>query len=102
MLFDSLRPARPRPPALAHGAVVEVEGRPVRLKVHPRDQAENHAVLARAERLYEERLGDEREQVARLIDQFRFVLDSQDRGAAAAFRTEFIAWLDRVDHSFFE
>ena len=36
MLFDSLRPARPRPPALAHGAVVEVEGRPVRLKVHPR------------------------------------------------------------------
>jgi len=33
MLFDSLRPARPRAPALAHGAVVEVEGRPVRLKV---------------------------------------------------------------------
>ncbi len=71
------------------------------LKVHPRDQAENQAVLARAERLYEERLGDEREQVARLIDQFRFVLDSQDTGAVTAFRTELVAWLDRVDHSFF-
>lgn len=71
------------------------------LKIHPRDQAENQAVLARAERLYEERLGDERSEVARLIDQFRFVLDSQDTGAVAAFRTKFVVWLDRVDHSFF-
>jgi molecular chaperone HscC len=71
------------------------------LKVHPRDQAKNQAVLARAERLYEERLGDERAEIGQLIDRFRFVLDSQDVGAVAAFRTELIAWLDRVDHSFF-
>ena len=41
----------------------EIETRLValsQLKIHPRDQAENQAVLARAERLYAERLGDER------------------------------------------
>jgi molecular chaperone HscC len=71
------------------------------LKTHPRDQAENQAVLARAERLYEERLGTERSEIGRLIDQFRFVLDSQDVGAIAALRTNFTTWLDTVDRSFF-
>jgi molecular chaperone HscC len=71
------------------------------LKTHPREQAENQAVLARAERLYEERLGAERSEIARLIDQFRFVLDSQDVGAIAALRTKFTTWLDGVDRSFF-
>jgi molecular chaperone HscC len=71
------------------------------LKIHPRDQAENQALLARAERLYEERLGDERSEAARRIDQFRFLLDSQDLGAIAAFRAEFMAWLDIVDRNFF-
>ncbi len=72
------------------------------LKVHPRDQAENRAVLARAERLYEERLGDERAHIGRLIDQFRFLLDSQDVAAVAAFRTELVTWLNRTDRGFFE
>jgi molecular chaperone HscC len=49
------------------------------LKVHPRDQATNIAVLARAERMYEESLGYEREQIGRLIDAFRAVVEGQDR-----------------------
>lgn len=71
------------------------------LKVHPRDQAENRAVMARAERLHAERLGDERREAAAMIDQFRYLIDRQDATAVAAFRQTLNAWLDRVDHSFF-
>jgi molecular chaperone HscC len=71
------------------------------LKIHPRDQAENQAVLARAERLYEERLGPERAQVGSLIDEFRFVLDGQDLKTIEKFRETFVSWLDSVDSSFF-
>jgi molecular chaperone HscC len=69
--------------------------------VHPRDQAENRAVMARAERLHAERLGDERREVAAMIDQFRYLIERQDTAAVAAFRQDFSAWLDRVDGSYF-
>jgi molecular chaperone HscC len=72
-----------------------------RLKVHPRDQAENRATLARAERLYAERLGDERQEIGAMIDQFRFLIDRQDSAAVQAFRQRFTEWLDRADRSFF-
>jgi molecular chaperone HscC len=71
------------------------------LKVHPRDQAENQAVLARAERLYQERLGEVRQAVGSAIDQFRHVLDSQDAGTIAEFREKLSRWLDTIDQSFF-
>ncbi|WP_019673285.1 Hsp70 family protein [Psychrobacter lutiphocae] len=48
------------------------------LKIHPRDQAKNRNLLARAERLYTQRLGFEREQLARLIGWYESVLDAQD------------------------
>jgi molecular chaperone HscC len=71
------------------------------LKVHPRDQAENRAVLARAERLYAERLGDARAEVGQMIDHFRYLMDRQDPAAVQAFRREMSAWLDRADQSYF-
>lgn len=48
------------------------------LKIHPRDQAQNRSLLARAERLYAQRLGFEREQLTRLIGWYESILDSQD------------------------
>ncbi len=48
------------------------------LKVHPRDQAQNRSFLARAERLYTQRLGYEREQLVRLIGWYESILDSQN------------------------
>ncbi len=48
------------------------------LKVHPRDQAQNRSLLARAERLYAQRLGFEREQLARLIGWYESILDGQN------------------------
>lgn len=48
------------------------------LKVHPRDQAQNRSLLARAERLYAQHLGFEREQLSRLIGWYESILDEQD------------------------
>jgi molecular chaperone HscC len=71
------------------------------LKTHPRDQAPNQAVMARAERLYEERLGDDRRAVGEAIDKFRTILERQDPREIDAFREELQRWLDNIDRSFF-
>jgi molecular chaperone HscC len=71
------------------------------LKIHPRDQAENQAVMARAERLYEERLGDERLALAEVIDRFRLIIERQDPGEIDAHREKLSRWLDSIDRSFF-
>ena len=47
------------------------------LKIHPRDQQQNLALIARAERIYEEHL-HHRERVQDWLLHFRNVLDSQD------------------------
>jgi len=71
------------------------------LKVHPREQGENQAVLARAERLYEERLGVEREQIGENIVRFKAVLEGQDPRAIGTCRDELTRWLDSVDGTVF-
>lgn len=71
------------------------------LKIHPRDQAENQAVVARLERLYTERLGDERAYAARLVDSFRVVLGRQDLGEIAEMRSQLLKLLGQIDRSFF-
>ena len=48
------------------------------LKVHPRDKAENRFLLARAERLYEEHVGDDRLFLSQEILAFESLLDKQD------------------------
>ena len=66
------------------------------LKVHPRDQQENIAVLARAERLYEEFL-DERSRLQDWIMQFRAILNSQDVALIARHRSELSEALDTLE-----
>lgn len=48
------------------------------LKIHPRDTLENRTLLARAERLYEQLLGDMREHVGQMILHFEQTLTTQD------------------------
>lgn len=48
------------------------------LKIHPRDQAENRALIARGERLYAQHLGGKREQIQRTLAQFEAVLEAQN------------------------
>lgn len=71
------------------------------LKIHPSDRAENQAIIARAERLYEERLGDERVAIAKLIDDFRILLGRQIPSEIEQYRIRFRKWLDSVDTTFF-
>jgi molecular chaperone HscC len=67
------------------------------LKVHPRDQDQNRLVLERANRLYEQLLGDEREQVGRWLGQFESALGRQDAKEIAESRKQFSVALDTVE-----
>lgn len=66
------------------------------IKVHPRDQQENIALIARAERLYEELLWA-RDQLQAALVQFRGVLDLQDSAVISEHRGEFVRFLDAVE-----
>jgi molecular chaperone HscC len=69
------------------------------LKIHPRDQEENRLVLERANRLYEQFLGYERQQVGDLLNRFRTVLESQDIPAISKARQEFSTALDYLEQN---
>lgn len=60
------------------------------VKIHPRDSLENRTLLARAERLYEQLLGDVRDRLGEATLRFEQVLAAQDprriAREAAAFR----------------
>lgn len=66
------------------------------IKVHPRSKQENLAVLARAERLYEEHLSA-REQLQEWIAQFRSVLETQDEAAIREHRRQFSQALNTLE-----
>lgn len=48
------------------------------LKIHPRDRIENRTLVAQADRLYEQLLGQEREFLAQHVAAFQAVLDKQE------------------------
>ncbi|QBE64419.1 molecular chaperone HscC [Pseudoduganella lutea] len=48
------------------------------LKIHPRDQIENRTLAARADRMYEQLLGDARQYLANQISLFHAALETQD------------------------
>jgi len=66
------------------------------IKIHPRSKQENLAVLARAERLYEEHLAA-RDQLQAWIARFRSVLESQDDTLIREHRREFARALDELE-----
>jgi molecular chaperone HscC len=67
------------------------------LKVHPRDAEPNRAAMARAERCYEDFIGDKRQYVAALIKQFEGVLERQDPRQSDVARVELLDALDRLE-----
>lgn len=66
------------------------------LKIHPREAQPNIALVARAERLYEEYL-DAREMIQHWLARFLGVLDTQDPVLIARHREEFAAALDALE-----
>jgi len=67
------------------------------LKVHPRDQQENIAAIARAERIYEECLGDVRAFLQECLARFQAELDRQNPERIAQARVEFTRALDQLE-----
>ena len=70
------------------------------LKVHPRDQQVNSALMARMERLYQECLGDVREHVGQLTTHFASILERQDEREIRELRSELLTRLDAVEHGY--
>jgi molecular chaperone HscC len=67
------------------------------LKQHPRENEANRAALARANRCYEDYLGDKRDYVAGLMSRFEAVLETQDPVAADHARAELTSALDALE-----
>jgi molecular chaperone HscC len=67
-----------RPGSLNKEEIRETLRRLQPIKTHPRDQMPNRARLERAQRLFEELIGEERRILMSLVDQFEAALASQD------------------------
>jgi len=67
------------------------------LKIHPRDQLENQAVLERMKRLYEQNLGNRREWVAARISQYEQILERQNPREIAKANEVFSEVLTRFE-----
>ena len=67
------------------------------LKIHPRDKMENRALMARAERLYQQLRGPLRESLGHHIMRFELVLDQQELRRIGAEARAFEAMLDEYD-----
>jgi molecular chaperone HscC len=68
-----------------------------KLKLHPRNQDENKALVARAERLYEEALGDERDEIRRVIAAFEEEISDQKMRNPDACRKHYSQLLDTLE-----
>lgn len=65
-----------------------------KLKFHPREDAENVALMARAERIYEDFVGEERRMIGQWITDFAGALDSQDPRRIAEARALLVQQLE--------
>ncbi len=68
-----------------------------KLKVHPRDTEVIRAIMARANRCWENALGDDRDYLSMQIGNFEKVLHKQDQKSSLAFGEELSALLDRIE-----
>lgn len=67
------------------------------LKVHPREQEPNRHLIERANRLYQQLLGDQRDQLGRWLNQFEGTLQRQDPRTITAERKTFSEALDSLE-----
>lgn len=71
------------------------------MKFHPRDQEINRELIARAERLYEGRLNEERELIRRFLSDFESAIESQDERLIEMARREFEGRLEAFERPMF-
>ena len=68
-----------------------------KIKIHPLDTMDNVLLLAKAERLYEESLGEVREIIGCLINKFKSILSSQEQDKIRDFKEVFQKEISRLD-----
>jgi len=68
-----------------------------KLKFHPRDDLPNRTVMERADRLYAELTGHQRDQIGQAMNDFAAILNSQDINNINAEREQFEAWLSEIE-----
>lgn len=71
------------------------------LKIHPREQMENRTLVSRADRLYEQSLGDVRQFLAEHTAQFQAALETQDQSLIRKARLSFEKVLHNVESESF-
>ncbi|PWY37441.1 molecular chaperone HscC [Pseudomonas sp. RW409] len=67
------------------------------LKIHPREQQVNSLLIARLERLYQESLGDLRQQLDQMASHFQHILESQDERLIRENRLQMTRHLDELE-----
>lgn len=67
------------------------------LKFHPREDALNRELVARAERLFESRIGDEREQIRQALSWFEGEIESQNPSKIDNAIQEFSRFLEELE-----
>ncbi len=67
------------------------------LKIQPKDKEENRLVLLRAERIYEELLGEERRDLERYIQDFEAALSKEDDKAIREKREALVAKMEEME-----
>jgi molecular chaperone HscC len=67
------------------------------LKVHPKDEDANRALMARLDRCYEQALGDRREHIGEWIRRFTSILDGQNPRQIADARARLTEALDALE-----
>lgn len=67
------------------------------LKIHPRDEQENAAIIARLRAAYENSLGDQRQHIGHIIAQFEAVLHTHDKRQIQDARTQIEEILSRFE-----
>ena len=69
-----------------------------KLKISPAEKEENRLLIARAERIYEESLAEEREAVGMLLSMFQSALKSQNNRDIRIAYERLSELLDRLDY----
>ncbi len=67
------------------------------LKIHPRDDECNQVLIFRAERIYQESLGEVREVITNVISEFLTILDRQDKQDIKHAREQFQQFLQQFE-----
>lgn len=70
-----------------------------RIKVHPRDEAENLALVARISKAYENALGDRRAHLLSMLGEFETLLARQNAKEIAEARPRYVSVLEQLERN---